>query len=261
MGIFHTVLYQPLLNLLIGLYDVIPYKDIGFAIIALTIIIKLLLWPLSQASLKSQKALQEIQPKLDALKAKHQDNKDALAKEMMLLYKEEKVNPLSSCLPVLVQLPILFALYAVLRAGIDISSFSDLYGFVPVPESINTVFLGIINLNEKSIPLAVLAGIFQFFQTKMLMSRRPPRNLRKKDGAKDEDMMASMNKSMVYFMPVITIVIGTTLPGGLTLYWVAVNIFSIVQQSIIFHGIKQKKINKAEDVVHEGEVIETKTEE
>ena len=89
MGIFDTILYQPLLNLLIGLYDIIPYKDIGFAIIALTIIIKLLLWPLSQASLKSQKALQEIQPKLDALKTKHKDNKDALAKEMMVLYKEE----------------------------------------------------------------------------------------------------------------------------------------------------------------------------
>lgn len=239
MGIFHTTLYQPLFNLLIGLYDIIPYKDIGFAIIALTIIIKLVMWPLSRASLRSQRALQMLQPKINALKVTHKDDKEGLSKAMMELYKTEKVNPLSSCLPVLVQLPVLFALYAVLRAGIDASSLDALYQFVPNPGTINSNFLGLIDLGEKSIPLAILAGIFQFFQTKMLMARRPPQDLRKKEGAKDEDMLAVMNKSMVYFMPVITVVIGATLPGGLTLYWVAVNAFSIVQQWIVFRGIEK----------------------
>ncbi len=102
MGLFHTLLYQPIFNLLVFLYNVIPGGDIGFAIIALTILIKVALWPLMHSSLKSQKALQEIQPKIEELKEKHKDDREALAKEMMELYQNEKVNPLSSCLPILV---------------------------------------------------------------------------------------------------------------------------------------------------------------
>lgn len=234
MNIFHTVLYQPMFNLLIGLYNVIPGGDIGFAIIALTVLVKAVLWPLMHASLKSQKALQELQPKLEALKEEHKGDKDKLAKAMMELYSTEKVNPLSSCLPVLIQLPILIALYHVLLAGLEVKNLNDLYPFIANPGQINEMFLGIVNLSERSIPLAILAGVFQFFQTRMLVARRPPKALRKKEGAKDEDMLASMNESMLYFMPVMTVVIGITLPGGLTLYWVAVNIISIFQQWVAF---------------------------
>ena len=102
------------------------------------------------------------------------------------------------------------------------------------PGEVNNIFLGIIDLAEASLFLAVLAGIFQFFQTRMLISSRPPKEVRGSKGSKDESMMASMNKSMLYFMPIITVVIGATLPGGLTLYWVTINIFSIIQQSIVF---------------------------
>ena len=238
MGIFHTYLYQPMYNLLIWFYDIIPGADIGFAIIILTVVIKLVLWPLTQASLKSQKALQDLQPKVDALKEQYKDNKEQLAKAMMELYGKEKVNPLSSCLPILVQLPILIALYQVLRAGLTTDNFFELYSFVHRPETINTMFLGIVDLTQKSLVLAGLAGVFQFFQTRMLIARRPPKSLQKKEGARDEDMMASMNKSMMYFMPVMTIVIGASLPGGLTLYWVAVNVVSIVQQWLTFRKKK-----------------------
>lgn len=239
MSIFNELLYRPLFNLLIGLYDLIPGHDMGFAIIALTVLIKLALWPLTHSSLKSQKALQELQPKLEALKEQYKDDKDGLAKAMMALYAEEKVNPLSSCLPLLIQLPILIALYRVLRAGLSTDSLVNLYSFVPNPGSINEMFIGLINLTEKNIPLAILAGIFQFIQTRMLVARRPPKAVRKSPGAKDEDMLASMNESMLYFMPVMTAVIGSSLPGGLTLYWVAVNLISIIQQAIAFS--KKKK--------------------
>ena len=239
MGLFHTLLYQPIFNLLVFLYNVIPGGDIGFAIIALTILIKVALWPLMHSSLKSQKALQEIQPKIEELKEKHKDDREALAKEMMELYQNEKVNPLSSCLPILVQLPILIALYRVLLVGFDPSQFDQLYAWVANPGEINNVFLGLIDLGETSIFLAVLAGIFQFFQTKMLMAKKPPAQVAKSAGAKDENMLASMIKTMMYFMPVITVVIGATLPGGLTLYWVTVNAFSIFQQAIAFKDIKK----------------------
>lgn len=233
---FFTLLYQPLFNLLIWLYDILPGADIGFAIIGVSIITRLILWPLTQASLKSQKALQQLQPKLDALKEEYKDKKEELAKAMMELYKAEKVNPLSSCLPLLIQLPILFALYAVLRDGLNTESLVHLYAFVPNPGSIDTFFVNRIDLAQPHLVMAIIAGILQFFQTKMLMARRPPPALRKEKGARDEDMMAAMNKSMLYFTPVMTVVIGATLPGGLTLYWIVMNLLAIVQQAMVLKG-------------------------
>ena len=248
MSLFHTFLFQPIFNLLIFLYNILPGSDIGFAIIALTVIIKLILWPLISSSLKSQKAMQQLQPKLDALKKEHGDNKEALSKAMMALYQEEKVNPLASCLPVVIQLPVLIALYRVLYHGFDGSTIDQLYTFVQNPGHINTLFLGLIDLHKPTIWLAVLAGVLQFFQTRMLMQRQPPKPVQGTEAAKDETLLASMNKSMMYFMPVVTVVIGAKLPGGLTLYWVTVTVFSIVQQWWVFKG-KAREAGEARDAV------------
>lgn len=242
MDLYHDLLYQPLFNLLIWLYDILPGADIGFAIIAISIVIKLILWPFSRASLKSQKALQQIQPKIEELKKQHGENKEDMAKAMMELYKKEKVNPLSSCLPLLIQLPILIALYSVLRAGLDSSHLSDLYSFVKNPGEINPFFLGFIDLSKSYVVMAVIAGIFQFIQTKMLMAKRPPKALQNKPGAKDENMLAMMNKNMLYVMPVMTVVIGASLPGGLVLYWIVINIISIFQQLLVFHKKDEKNV-------------------
>src|SRR3990167_4543971 len=233
---FHNVLSVPIFNLLVFLYNFLPGADIGFAIIALTVIIKLILWPFMSQSLKSQKAMQELQPKIEELKATHANDKEALAKAMMELYQKEKVNPLASCLPLLIQLPILIALYSVLGAGLRAESLVDLYPFVSNPGQINPFFLGRINLEQSHLVMAVIAGIFQFIQTKMLMAKRPPKIVQKKEGAKDEDMLAMMNKNMLYLMPVMTVVIGASLPGGLVLYWIVINILSIIQQFFVFKG-------------------------
>jgi YidC/Oxa1 family membrane protein insertase len=125
-------------------------------------------------------------------------------------------------------------LYRVLLSGLSADNLGDLYPFVPNPGDINASFLGFIDLTKKNIPLALIAGALQFFQTKMLTGKRPPPQVRKTEGGKDEDLMASMNRSMTYMMPVMTVFIGASLPGGLTLYWVAINAFSIVQQAIAF---------------------------
>ncbi|MBI5793741.1 membrane protein insertase YidC [Candidatus Uhrbacteria bacterium] len=238
---FHTVLYLPIFNLLVFLYDFLPGADVGFAIIALTVLIKLILWPFMTTSLRSQKALQELQPKIDALKAQHGENKETLAKAMMELYQKEKVNPLSSCLPIIIQLPILIALYRVLLGGFAPETLGQLYSFVHNPGTINTLFLGTIDLSHKSTYLAILAGYFQFMQTRMMITRRPPKQVAGKKGAMDETMLASMNKSMLMFMPVMTVLIGVGLPGGLTLYWVTVNIVSILQQQFVFSKIRHPK--------------------
>ena len=234
MQFFHTFLAEPMYNLLVWIYTVLPFQDIGVAIILLTILIKAVLWPLTGKSLKGQKALQSLQPKMEALKKQYKDDKEKLAKEMMALYKTEKVNPASSCLPLLIQLPILIALYRVLLVGLNNGDTYRLYGFVTNPGAINELFLGFIDLAHPAIWLAVLAGIAQYFQAKMLQARRPPKAIREKEGAKDEDMMATMNKSMLYFMPVITVVIGATFPGGLALYWLVVTLLSILQQYLVF---------------------------
>ena len=245
MSWFQTFLAEPMYNLLVWIYTALPVEDIGIAIILLTVLIKIVLWPLTGKSLQGQKALQSIQPKMNELKKKYKDNKEMLSKEMMALYKAEKVNPASSCLPLLVQLPILIALYQVLLVGLNNGDRYRLYSFVTNPGTINEMFLGFIDLAHPAIWIAVLAGIAQYFQAKMLQAQRPPKALREKEGAKDEDMMATMNKSMLYFMPAITIVIGATFPGGLALYWLIVTLLSILQQYLVFKNERETDPGKS----------------
>ncbi len=229
MNIFTTLFYQPILNLLVWLHNIIPGNDFGWSIVALTILIKLILWPLSGKSLKSQKALQDLQPKVDALKEKHKDKKEEMGRALMELYRQEKVSPFSSCLPLLVQFPFLIAIYQVLRDGLQAKSLILLYPFVVAPEAVNTVWLGLFDLSQRSLVLAVLAGIFQFWQTKMLIHKPQP----KVPGSKDEGMASMMNKQMMYMMPIVTVLIGATLPGGLALYWLFNTIITLVQQILV----------------------------
>ncbi len=268
--LYKTFLYQPIFNLLIFLYNIVPLKDLGIAIILLTILVKLLLYPLTKKSLKSQKDLQKLQPKLDELKKKYSNDKEKLAQEMLNLYRQQKVNPMSSCLPVLIQFPFIIALYQALRAGLS-SHFDLLYNFIQVPQHLNTMFFNVLDLNKPQFSLALLAAIAQYIQTKMLATKQPPKPIQHKEGAKDENMLALMNKNMMVTMPIITFVIGVSLPGGLTLYWLVTNIITIFQQFSLYRNdneaenffnkeeMNNKEMddkNKSENKVIEGEIIE-----
>ena len=180
-------------------------------------------------SIKSQRAMQQMQPKMDEIKNEHKDNKEEQTKALMAFYKENKINPLSSCLPMLVQLPIIFALYRVFMEGLSENSFEYLYSFVKRPDVIDSYFVGLINLSESNVALAVLAGGLQFVQAKMLM----PKMKKKKGKGMMGDISGMMSKQMTYFMPVITVFIAMSLPSGLALYWVATTIFTIGQQYLI----------------------------
>lgn len=232
IGLFQTIIYQPIFNSFVLLYNLIP--DVGVVILIITLVIKLLLYPLTASSIKAQKSLSEMQPKLDALKSKYKDDKQALAQETMKMYKEHKVNPLGSCLPILVQLPIFIALYMVLQAGLASNNFDKLYSFVANPGQINTVTLGVFDLKEASIVLAVLAGAAQFFQSKMFIKKKAPKVAG--EGAKDENMTAMMNKQMLYFLPIMTIFIGIKMPAGLTLYWLLSTVLTVGQQVLLFRN-------------------------
>ena len=228
---FDTILYRPLFNALVLLYECLPGHDFGVAIIVLTCIIRILLYPSTLKSIKSQRALQEIQPKMKEIQAKFKNDKAKQAQATMELYKKEKINPLSGCLPVLVQLPILIALFWALKnlAG-NFGSIDTgiLYSFVPDPGEINPMFLGVMSLTEPSIVLAVFAGISQFFQSKMLTS--------KTSSGKSGDFSQMMQKQMLYFFPIFTILILWKLPSAIGLYWLTTTLFAIGQQYLTFRN-------------------------
>lgn len=233
---FTTVFIQPILNLLIWLYNVLPGRDIGLAVIALTVIVKLALYPFTVAQIKQQRALQSLQPKIDEIRTRLKDNKQEQSRELVALYAKEKVNPAASCLPLLIQLPIFIALYQALSMGLAAKSLNLLYSFVANPQTINTSFLGLIDLTKPSYVLAIAAAVVQFWQTKQILKppaaavAQPPVEAVKTEGAKDESMAAIMNKQMAYIMPIMTAVIGFSLPGGLTLYWLVMSLLTVLQQ-------------------------------
>ncbi len=222
--LFNEIFYRPLLNGLIFLYNIIPGHDLGVAIIVLTVFIRLILWPLTNKGIKNQKVLAKIQPQIAEIKKKFKGNKEAQAKAMMQLYSENKINPLAGFLPLIVQIPIIFALWRVFLNSTHLD-LTYLYSFISAPAQIQQSFLGLIDLSQKSAILAVLAGVLQYFQTKMIM---PPASTVKSAGTSDFGHI--MSKQMLYLGPVLSIVIFWSLPAALPLYWIAVTLLTLLQQ-------------------------------
>ena len=229
LSLFHEVLYRPLFNLLVAIYNHVPGHDLGVAIILLTILIKLVFVPLSIKSLRSQKAMAEIQPKIQELQTKHKEDKQALAQAQMALWKEHKVNPLSGCLPILIQLPILWALYRVFINGVKPENLTGLYSFVQNPGTLGHIGLGFLDLARANPYLAILAGLLQGVQAWLMMKLQKPST-----GAADNPAMR-MSRQMMYFFPVMIVVISWSLPAGLVLYWATSTAFSIFEQLYIRH--------------------------
>jgi len=218
---FNEILYRPLLNLAVGIYNIIPGHDFGVAIIVMTALIKVVLLPLSLRNARSQRKLNSLKPKIQEIQTKHKDDKAAQATATMELYKEHNVSLLSGCLPLLIQLPVLIALYMVFRSGLDPKSLDFLYSFVHNPGSINHIALGFIDISRRSVPLAVLAGVAQFFQSRVSLAGV---------STQGDQMASAMNKQMLYFFPVLTIMVGLNFPAGLTLYFVTSALFGIAEQ-------------------------------
>ncbi|MBU3918889.1 YidC/Oxa1 family membrane protein insertase [Patescibacteria group bacterium] len=221
---FHITLWQPLFNLLILFYIYIP--NLGVAIILLTVLIRVILYPLQAKAAKSQLALQAIQPKLKEVQKQHKDNKEEQAKAMMALYKTEGINPFSGFLVMLIQFPILIVLYRLFWQGIQEENYQYLYSFVQRPETINAIFLGM-NLNEPSTVLAILVGIAFFAQAKLSTPKKPAKSDKKGAGAMFGDMF---QKQMLYVFPIFIVFILLRLPSALGLYLLISGIFTAGQQ-------------------------------
>lgn len=247
--LYNVVLYEPIFNAMIWLYHVLPGHDLGVAIIVLTIGIKILLfWP-ALSALKAQKKLQDTQPMVEEIRRKYKDNKEELGRQLMEFYKNNKVNPFSSCLPIIIQLPILIALYRAFFQGLQVDAATrllnaeqvqHLYGYlatVYTTTPIDTSMFGLVDLSAThNVVLALLGGIAAFFQAKTLQAKRAAV---KTAGSKDEDTAALVNKQMMYIIPVLTIVFGYQFPAGVTIYWLVSTLFSLGQQLYFFRVRKQ----------------------
>ncbi len=222
--LFNEALYRPLFNFLIFLYDIIPGNDFGVAIIALTILVRLVFSPLSIRTQKAQRALNALNPKLQEIKEKYKNDQAAQSTAMLQLYKEHNVNPLAGCLPILIQLPILIALYQAFLAGFKPDSLDMLYSFVQNPGAINKISFGFLDITIKNSFLAVTAGVAQFLQARLAMATQPVQN---------NPTAAALSTQMLYFFPVMIVFITWKLPAGLALYWITSTLFSIGEQLVI----------------------------
>jgi len=217
ISLFNKIFYQPLFSLLIYIYNNVAFHDFGLTVIILTIIVRVVLYPVFHKGAKDQAIMQRLAPKLNEIKKKHKNDKEKLAIETMRLYKEYKVNPFSQfALLILVQLPILIALFRIFSKSIN-----------TVP-NLNPQFLNLVNLAKPSIILVLLAALSQYFQVKLTLPAQTNQNL-----SKEEKMAKQMSAMTLYFMPVLTIVILYKLPSAMALYWLTTTVFSVIQQIII----------------------------
>lgn len=238
---FKAIIYYPLYNALIFFAWLIPGHSIGWAIVALTTIVRLILLPASLKAAHAQAKLQLLQPKINEIRDRVKDQTEQ-AKDIMALYKAEKVSPFGSCLPMLIQLPIIWVLYTVFRNGLDTSGFANLYSFVPHLDTVNTYFFGLNLVNKDPWILPILAGATQFVLSRMTMPKPQP-----KVPGKEVDPMQMATKQMVYMLPVMTIFIGRSMPAALVIYWIATTIFGIAQQYYVNKIVlTQKKEIEAE---------------
>ena len=229
---YATFIYDPLYNGLIFLAHTFPFLDAGMLIIVFTLIVKVILYPLSKKAVRTQALMKQVEPEMRAIKEKYKDDKQAQAVATMKLYKDKNVNPFSSILLLFIQIPILFAIYQIIYStGFTEIHTEILYSFVNAPEFINTIFLGFVDVEaKKNIIFALLAAVSQYFQIKLSMPAMAPKTA---GGGFHDDLARNMQTQMKYVFPVMILVTSYTLPTALAIYWITSNLFMIGQELYI----------------------------
>ncbi len=230
-AIYNNLFYDPLLNGLAFFIHHLPFNDVGLAIIALTIVVRIILFPLNHKAALAQKKMRELEPELKKIKEENKKNNQEQAKQIMELYRTHGVSPFNSIILLLIQIPIIFALYQVFLLG-DKLPLADFYSFIPRLGEVSFIFLGILNLTQKSIILALITGLTQFYQMKLSI---PPTVKDKSDtkGSFSADLNKTMAFQMRYIMPAFITIISFSLPSAITLYWTTMNLFAIIHEMII----------------------------
>lgn len=235
IALWKTLFYTPLYNSLVFLVDHVPNYSIFLSVIVLTIIVRFIIAPLSYKTIKTQLQTKKLQPKLNDIKKNITDKKEQ-AEKTLALYREYGVNPFSGILLMLIQLPIILALYWVFKdigAGVDANT---LYSFIQLPEYLNLNSFGF-DLTQKSYVLAFLAGFTQYiFLAFSATMKKDPDDANKSES---EKMMMMVGQSMKYTMPVMIAFFAYAIGGAVALYWITSNVFMIFQEMYI-----QKKLEK-----------------
>jgi len=228
---FHTLFVQPIFNLLIFIYNLLPIKDLGIASIILVVLIRIILFPFFKKSFFAQRKIAEISPQIKEIQQKYKKDLKKQAEEIQKLYKKHKINPFSSFLLLLIQIPILIALYKVFLSGFSEEILQkDLYSFVKKPEEIHTFFLGFLNLSQKNYLFALFVALVQFLQSKLTSKN----TFKEKDFASEKEkkifeITQKVQKQMIFIMPIFTFFILSTLPSIIALYWVTTTLFSLLE--------------------------------
>ena len=231
-ALWNTTLYQPIYNILIFIIDHITLGDVGFAVILVTLIIKLALSPLARKSIRSQVLMKKMEPELKQIK-KDFPNKEEQARKTFELYKKYQTNPFSGCLVLIIQMPVIFALYYVFYKGLIIDE-SLIYSFVQIPTVLHTNFLGLVEMSDKSIVLALLTGATQFIQGYLSTPVKPKVEIVKEVDTEpqtfQDQLSGSMQMNVRYILPIFIAFIAWKISAAVALYWIVSNIFTIAQE-------------------------------
>jgi len=232
--LFHNFFYAPLYNGLILFISIIPFHSVGLAVIIFTCVVKVIIFPLSQKSIKTQFEMKQIEPEINELKLKYKDDKKLQAEKIMRLYKEKGINPFAGILLMLVQFPILIALYWVfLKGGLPKIDQTTIYSFTKIPDLINMSFLGI-SVADKSIVFAIFVAIAQFLQMQITLPKAKKVEVKEgKTPAFTDELAKSMNMQMKYVMPIIMFFIAKSFPLVVSLYLITSSLFAIGQELYI----------------------------
>ena len=226
--LFHTFFYNPIYNALVAIMAIVPGVDVGIAVIILTIIIRVILLPFFLSAARTQRTMKVIEPKIKELKERHKGDKEKEALETLALYREARVNPFASILTVLIQIPVLLALFWVFHYETFVTlNMERLYALTPLPQTTSLLFLGLISVAGKSMMLSLLAGVSQFFQAHVALS-----GTMKPSGTPgmQNDFQKIMGLQLKYVFPFLIGTIAYTTSSAIALYFIATNIMGTLQE-------------------------------
>lgn len=251
--LFRTIISKPLFNLLVFLTDKLPGHPFGWAIVILTLLVRLALFVPNQKAMRSQRELQKLQPKIEEIKQKHGKNQQMMAMKTMELYKTHKISPFSSCLPMLLQFPFLIGVYYIVRDGLSPHLSHLLYSFQESVDltAVNTDFLGLDLANNGKWYLAVIVGVAQWGAVKLSLYSAKKRQKKSEEvqgekSAGPAGQMQQMNKIMLWVMPVMIGFFTMSFPAGVGVYWLTSTIFGIVQQKYVNWQLDQPQVTRKE---------------
>ncbi len=246
---FNTILVEPFYNGLVFLIAVVPFHDVGLAIILLTLLVRLIFLPVFSRSIRTQFLMSKLQPEIQKINEQFKKDPAQRAKKTMELFRMHKVSPFGSLLTLFIQIPVFLALYFVfIREGLPALNHEMLYSFTPLPAVVNTIFLGVFDLTEaRDIVLAVLVGATQFIQVKLspLGAKQPV----KENPSLKDDFMRSQRLSFMYMMPLMIAGISYFLPSAASVYWTASNTIGIVQELFVRRRVERKLKARAEAAI------------